>query len=480
MLLPVSHDRAVARRFPAVTAALLGVCFVVHVGVSVTERGRNEHIGGLYRTALEYADSHPSLRRPPLLTPGGNLTPPAEVLASLDATPAPEVDPAEQRILDDLARAAVGAVLDSPTVRFGYSPSGGHPETLLTYGFLHGGWLHLLFNGWFLWLSGSILEDRWGRLPYLAFYLLAVLAGAFGYAILDGADGVPVIGASGAVAAAMGGFLVFEARAKIRFLTLLWIRPFFFDAPAWLMLPLWAGLELLQTGVDDGVAHGAHVGGFAFGLLVAGGLRLSGLDRHLDRAVEEADTTHADPRLAEASELIDRGEPERALDLLGLAAAERPEDIDIGLVVLRAAEATGDPARVLSAHGRLMGLYARSPSPFPAAALYLELKRTGRAGLLPPEDRLFVAGALLAGGHPSDALLIFQDIHGSNATDATGVRALVGHGQSLALLGRVREAAQFFEEARMSPFSTVELDAIAARELAALEPTPPPEPHAEP
>ena len=146
--------------------------------------------------------------------------------------------------------------------------------TLLTSMFLHGGWLHLVGNMWYLWIFGDNVEDRLGRARYLFFYLAAgVFAGLLHYA-LHPASRVPTVGASGAIAGVLGGYLVTFPRARV--ITLVPLFPFFqvMALPAVVVLGLWfvmqffSGFLSLGFGSGGGVAWWAHIGGFAFGLIV--------------------------------------------------------------------------------------------------------------------------------------------------------------------------------------------------------------------
>ena len=154
---------------------------------------------------------------------------------------------------------------------------------------------------WFLWLCGVNLEDRWGRWLFLPFYLCAGVAGALLHRALAPDAFVPVIGASGAIAGAMGAFLVTMARTRISFAYVLLIsfrpRAGTFQSPAYVMLPLWLGSELLGAWLKpgDGTAHWAHVGGFAFGAAVAAVLKLS-CRTQARRPDERQVTTAQDPR----------------------------------------------------------------------------------------------------------------------------------------------------------------------------------------
>jgi membrane associated rhomboid family serine protease len=157
-------------------------------------------------------------------------------------------------------------------------PPAGHVGaalSVLTAMFMHGGLLHLGGNMLFLWIFGNNVEDTVGRLPFLAFYLLGGVAAIALQTAVDPTAAVPTVGASGAVAAVLGAYLVLYPRARVVTVILI---PFFFTLlalPAVAVLVLWIGqqvvlgaLDLTASGQQGGVAYFAHIGGFAFGLLV--------------------------------------------------------------------------------------------------------------------------------------------------------------------------------------------------------------------
>ncbi len=160
---------------------------------------------------------------------------------------------------------------DAVLLHLGYFANGHLGLGMISCAFVHAGWLHLIGNMLFLFLAGSSLEDRWGPVPFLVFYLLGAAAGSLAFSALHHGDPALLVGASGAVAAAMGAFLVCFTRAKIKLAYWFFRSVGTFEMSAYSALPLWLGEQLLMTGLDDGgaVAYTAHIGGFAFGAAVA-------------------------------------------------------------------------------------------------------------------------------------------------------------------------------------------------------------------
>lgn len=147
--------------------------------------------------------------------------------------------------------------------------------------FLHAGWLHLLGNLLFLWIFANNVEDRLGRPLFLAFYLGGGVAAVVAQTMIDPSSEVPMIGASGAISATLGAYAVLFPRARIQSLVFLGFFYQLVAVPAVLVLGVWFALQVVDgvaslgptTGVDDGVAFFAHIGGFVAGALLALPLR---------------------------------------------------------------------------------------------------------------------------------------------------------------------------------------------------------------
>lgn len=236
MIIPIGHDRAV-RGWPQVTIAIIAVCTVVQIYATVA------------------TPSEARLGR---------------MVQALDAATPDDAEAIEAKLRE--------VVQHMPFVRFGYRTGSGVSAGLVTSAFVHEGWLHLIGNMLFLFLAGSALEDRWGRARFLAFYVAGAIASALCFDLLHSGDGVAILGgASGAIAALMGAFLVYFATTRIRLWYWLWRFTGTWMVPAYTALPLWLGEQILWSSLGEsrgGIAYTAHIGGFVFGGALAGMLRL--------------------------------------------------------------------------------------------------------------------------------------------------------------------------------------------------------------
>jgi membrane associated rhomboid family serine protease len=146
--------------------------------------------------------------------------------------------------------------------------------TIFSAMFMHGGWLHLLFNMWFLWIFGDNVEDRLGRPRYILFYLSSGIIATLSHLFVEQGSAIPLIGASGAIAGVLGAYmsLFFNARVTVIFPPFIFFR---FDLPAWLVISEWFLVQFLNgmaslagAGAESGTAFFAHIGGFLAGLLL--------------------------------------------------------------------------------------------------------------------------------------------------------------------------------------------------------------------
>jgi membrane associated rhomboid family serine protease len=147
-------------------------------------------------------------------------------------------------------------------------------SNVITSMFLHGSWMHLLGNMWFLWLFGNNIEDSMTRPRFVAFYLLTGLAAALAQVVANPASEIPMVGASGAISGVMGAYLVLFPRVRVFTLVPLGFVMTSMALPAWVMLIYWAflqfagGVTSIVAEQSGGIAFWAHLGGFAAGVVL--------------------------------------------------------------------------------------------------------------------------------------------------------------------------------------------------------------------
>jgi membrane associated rhomboid family serine protease len=141
--------------------------------------------------------------------------------------------------------------------------------------FMHGGWLHLIGNMWFLWIFGDNVEDRLGHGKYLLFYLLCGVGACLAQIMFHPSSRIPVVGASGAISGVLGAYLVSFPHARVRTLLIILVFIRFVELPAFIFLMIWFLFQFISgasqwgsSGDLGGVAYWAHMGGFFFGLIL--------------------------------------------------------------------------------------------------------------------------------------------------------------------------------------------------------------------
>lgn len=345
MLIPIKHENMEARRWPLVTFALIGINVLVFLLTMMAMQDEAPQLGQVKSHILILAALHPELKLQPeseRLVDGFKQSNPEEwkeaqnpnrdVFDAFDAKIRVSEDPSKlQQEMDSLNDQYVKLSASSITEQYAFIPA--HPRAIsyLTANFLHGGWLHLIGNMWFLWLAGFVLEDVWGRWLYPAFYLVSGAAALQFYAWTNPGSITPTLGASGAVAALMGAFLVRFPKMKIEMAWLMFFRLYRFKAAAYWLLPLWLGSEIFYGslfGSTSGVAHWAHVGGFLFGAVAALAIQHSGLEQKANKAIEQELNWSTDPELEQANNLVEHGQLGEAQTLLSGYVASKPNSLD--------------------------------------------------------------------------------------------------------------------------------------------------------
>lgn len=413
--IPVRQSDHAVRRWPIITILLVLANLALYATVVWVARDDDpRELQARIVESVHYHAAHPYLEAPAGLAAAEKA---ANIVIATRGDP-PITVSSEQGVLDGMWKTVEEMQHASIAYNYGDRPARGGALTLLTSLFLHASLPHVLFNMWFLWLVGCTLEDRWGRILYGLFYLAAGIAATLTHRAFSPMSDIPVIGASGAVAGAMGAFLVRSARSKIE----LWgwfVIPFRLKVPAYLILPLWLAFELfagLSANAGGNVAHWAHVGGFVFGAAAGTLIWVIGLESAIDTSIERAVTATA-----------------RATPITTPTSAD-----DFGGIV-----------RVLAADGA---------SDIEVANTYALARARGVDAKLRAPLRLRGARALERVGRIAEADAAYLAIHNNAPADATGLNALLAHAELMLAQRRRDDARRLFEAARSSPLPHDHLD----------------------
>ncbi len=362
-ILPVGHEQDELRRWPWVSIGFVALCFLVFLGIRVAEGGAERRVLARAREVFEYAVDKTYLVVEEDLLFGDTAELAAEV--GLDADWAPEVAPPpatqlriEQGRLEILTaewRRAHDAV---PLRALGLVPAELEATDLITHFLAHAGWVHLLGNLFFFWMAGPPLEDVWGRWLYALFLLAVGVSAGLLWAARYPHSMEPVVGASGAVAGLMGGFMIRFWRTRIQCLWVVWmslkIYTGSFKAPAWLMLSVWLGYQIAfatwlepHTMPVGGVALWAHVFGFGAGALLALAIRVARIEeRWVASRILAATGEEQNRVIEEVHVLLEKGQRRRAWELLQQEVEGDPENWDAILEWWELAETVGRQAQV--------------------------------------------------------------------------------------------------------------------------------------
>ena len=352
IILPYAHERQTVQRLPYITFGLIVLNFLIFFFTNFGGSSVDDYYEELNRLH-EYTSSHPYLELPPGARQYFEDYQLQQLDALREATNLRDIDPRQLQIEQDALNAIVKKVQSvensSPYDKWGYTPAKPKFTALFTSMFIHGGWLHLLGNMFFLYLAGCSIEDLWGRPLYTGFYVLSGVVATLMHAAKFSSDAEPLVGASGAIAGLMGAFLVRLYDTKISFFYMIWfwIRGTF-KAPAYIMLPLWLADQVFYAMLDDGsygVAFYAHIGGFLFGAAFAFGMKKFQIEeRYIAPKIEKKVGLSQNPDFLRAMNLSETGNYPDALILLHRVVRQDPNHLEAYMEMKRIAEINKDAA----------------------------------------------------------------------------------------------------------------------------------------
>jgi len=470
MLLPTGHESLEGRRWPYITIAILVLNVIAFAFTNSALEADSDEVARVKVRILMLAAWHtgvtPSAEQQQLIESFQRSNPKVwDYMQREDRRPEGAwdlemrgFDPAQAQ--EEITRldAELSAIQQTSVLeRYAFFSQKRDFTRYITASFLHGGIFHLLGNMWFLWLAGTVVEDKWGRLIFPAFYALACWASLVAHAIAHPDSIKPVIGASGAVAALMGAFLVRFTTTKINFVFLWWFgfRPYWykFKAPAYAMLPLWAVTQILWgslLGENGGVAYWAHVGGFAFGLVAALGMKFSGLESKMDQHIEKQVGWSMDPRVVKAGEIMQK-DPHGAVNELLAVIGEQRDSLDAWNLLSKAYWQQNNLEGHREALGQLARLHIKKRELDAALENYDDFRHSG-GERFPAPEWLALCRHLETFPNWERAAAEYENYAAAYPQEKMSVYALVAAARiNLKNLGNKTEAARLYRAAEATP-----------------------------
>lgn len=354
-VIPIGHESNKVRQLPVVSIAIVAICILVHIVVAIKVSSVEDEIleVGTRVNIMYFTKPHLELKNPRIKQLFAITEEDEKAIDEIRSKMAPLISQGEdeeegeyaqasdQEIFDELCEKLADLLEVIPFVKYGFRPSDKSFTAIIASMFFHADIWHLLGNLLFLLLTCPFIEDKWGRWVFAAFYMLAGIVSSLMYAMhYPNYSGI-LIGASGAIAGAMGAFLINFWKTRIQFGLYIFIfQVWSWTAPAWLYLPFWFLKQLLFANILDnikaygggGVAFWAHIWGFIFGVAVAIGLKVFKIEQKYLTPLIEAKTTYVNKSFAlfeDGMASYDSGRKEEGLSKLRQAVMEDDADSDI-------------------------------------------------------------------------------------------------------------------------------------------------------
>jgi membrane associated rhomboid family serine protease len=468
MLIPLRHENMEGRRWPVVTFTLIALNVLVFLGTHWKIEAQEPERIEVRMHILVLAAMHPELNMPndveKFVNDVKKQAPEAawrelssrrrKAEDAWDGQIREVEDPQElQSEMDTLAQRFNEVQNNSILENYAFVPAHPKPISYLTSMFLHIGWLHLIGNMWFLWLAGFILEDRWGRVIYPIFYFLAGIAASLVHTMANPSSLGAALGASGAVAALMGGFLVRFPKLKIEMLWYMLIFRIRFKAPAYSLLPLWLLMEIFYGslfGQASGVAHWAHVGGFIFGALAALVISRTSLEHEANTVIENKIGWTADPAVVQGTEFMEKGQFAEGIAVLKKHLAAKPDAIDAYSVLRQLYWRKNDIQAYLDVTIKFCQLHLKAQDSEAALMDYQEYTNAG-GDRMPAATWLELCRVIEGQQHHDRAVTEYEHLAKAYPTEKQALLALLSAGRlALKQLNRPSDALLYYKAAKAS------------------------------
>lgn len=433
ILIPVGSETHGERFIPWATIVLIAANIIVFFAFGSSSSSRFARVEQQFEMVIEYWMEHPYLHVPPefLAESNRDASPEVEAMLIRQMLSLPKADMMvakdfQQRELNERVESYLRVHREYRSSTLGLVPNDVRALKVFTSMFMHAGWLHLLGNLLWLWVTAPFLENAFGRIVFIPLYLIGGALAAFMHVGAEPGSGIPLIGASGAIAGLMGAYLVRFGDRKIKFFY--WIIVLFgtFRLPAWVTLAFWFALQIALVslvGAASGVAYWAHIGGFGFGMAVAYSLQLADFERRFRPTATNAQELHEfDLKdLNAGMRSLESGQYDAAITEFNRVLQYRANQREALLGLWQANVAKGTPDGAKAQLIRLIGEEIRSGDTLLAFDHWHELKdQTGEVG---PASLRLRLGLSLARESCDQAVEVLTTVAGDSQAGEAAVKA---------------------------------------------------------
>jgi membrane associated rhomboid family serine protease len=476
MLLPIGRDDSVIQRHAYVSYAIIAINVLVFIfTATIDESAQQKVIQQRYRETLSYFIEHPYLTPPEQLSRLLSKREQKYLKAIQHPREGELRGPAieQQRTLDLLADRLDDELHKLTVQRIGYVPSRPSAASMFTSMFVHGGLMHLIGNLLFFFVTGPFLEDVFGRPMFAFLYFSGGVVATMTYAMHFRESAVPLIGASGAIAAIMGAYLVRFLRSRLEFIWILYFyRPYRFFLPAFVVLPFWFLEQLFMASMaseGSGVAFWAHVGGFAYGAAVALALKFTGFEeKYVVPVIAKETTWVVDESLNQATYARHLGDLASAQKQITSFLAKDPNSVEGLRVAIDIALDAEDHRMTDTCATRLFDQYLKLEERELAVDLAQELCANLATLRMP---RFYARVATYVERTDYDwALSLYQRLCQMDPNSATTVRNMMKMGMLLRAKGNPEGARRAYEAARRHPACSADFAPAIEAKLGQLNP----------
>lgn len=431
LIFPLGHESQRVRRLPWVTFIVMGLNVLLFLYASYVGGAVEDRTAEKYNEFREFLYAHPYLKVPPVMEQQSTPEEDEKLQEIRDNASKPDLEQAaidsEQRQLDGIADEFTRiADEDHPLKKWGYIPEDPHFINAISYMFLHSGWFQLISNMLFLYLAGCSIEDLWGRPVYIAFYLLSGILTAWIHAFGFPESAQPLLGASGAIAGLMGAFALRLYDTKFTFFYF-FTRPGTFKAPAYVMLPLWLMLQLVDSFLADSSEMGFFglLGGFFFGVSVALLIRVTRFEeKFIAPAIEKKLSLAQNPLYLQAIEKSEAGDYPGAVSLLEKVVRQEPNHLDALMEMRRISEMTRDETGYARHSAGLLEALVRVKESNLLNTTYRQYLDHPDHKPLPPKTIFSIASYFDDEHEPETSLQLYQLLTAVHPDDALSMKAL--------------------------------------------------------